>query len=141
MVWLLATAVLCGTPTALRAETYDLYIYTYCPASTGVCGFGSYHAYWTYIRNTVQELNVQWETVGVSFRPAYIPIPVDDPDYVNAGCQDIPRTPEDEAALFDDWRQVIAQNNPKRISILLNYAAPGAGRMCCSQLPNNSGNP
>jgi hypothetical protein len=140
-VLLAASALLAGAPAATPAETFDLYIHTYCPLSSAVCGFGSYSAYRAYILEAIQEANLEWEAVGISFRPAFIAVPVAHPDYERARCEDDVTTAVNETQLFQDWRADVAASSPKRISILLNFAPSGQGRGCCAELPTNPGIP
>jgi hypothetical protein len=132
-----ATLLVAGAPA--RAETFDLYIHSYCPpapAYCGVPGIKSDQEYRRYLEDVVEEINRQWEVNGISFRPQVQGIE-DNPIAARALCRDDPATPTvDETALFNAWRANIAATHPKAISVILqNWNSDG---LCCSQLPINN---
>ena len=65
---LLAFVMAAGSDLA-RSETVDLYVRGYCTSTPSFCGHGSYKAYRKHILEAVQELNLEWEYIGISFCP------------------------------------------------------------------------
>jgi len=116
----------------VHAETFDLDVYAYCDPASNFCGHGSEEAYRAHILAAIQETNVQWEAVGISFRPKVEKIDLSGSVYQNIVTCGPPGT--GQYALFQSWRQSVAQPNPKVISILLTQNA----NMCCSELPINT---
>jgi hypothetical protein len=68
------------------AETFYLHIYTYCEPGTN-CGFADGQAHLEHVLAAVQELNLQYEGTGFSFRPIIYAIDSSNPDYYELpGC-------------------------------------------------------
>ncbi len=87
-----ALIIACLGTATVHAETFNLDIHTYCPPSPSFCGYGSYGAYVHYLREAIQELNLQWEPNGISFRPGYIPVPLRHPTSSPPGASTSTRT-------------------------------------------------
>jgi hypothetical protein len=122
----------CAAAPPAGAETFDLHVYAYCDPTSNFCGHGSQAAYRAHVLAAIQETNLQWETVGISFRPTVYDIDLSGSFYQYIYTCDDPGTPQ--YILFQAWRQNVAQPKPGVISILLTENAD----MCCSQLPTNS---
>jgi len=128
---LAAACLLSGSTLSLTA-TFDLYIDSYCPPSPAFCGapgVTSEVQYKRYIKDAVQEINVQWEVNGISFRP-YVNNIVHNVQYEQADCSPQGTSGADN---FNHWRANVAGARSSKLSILLNNF--GSAGMCCSEIP------
>ena len=137
-ILLAAATLLAAAGLSARGETFDLYVYSYCPPSPAFCGapeVTTAQQYRDYIEDAVEEINRQWEVNGISFRPQIQNIQ-DNAIAELAQCADDLSTPFDETLIFNAWRANVASTHPKAISVILqNWDSPG---LCCSQLPINN---
>jgi hypothetical protein len=131
----LVASVACATA-ARGASTYDLRIHSYCSADGTACGFADQAAYERYLLDAVQEMNLEWKSVGVSFRPKILlPIVTGSPYQTLDYCCGSATCNANELS----WRQNVALNNPKAISLMLRD--PGGSRTCCSTVPSPGDDP
>jgi hypothetical protein len=96
-----------STPSALAAaphDTFNLFFHTYCapgtfcdlrwkcaspPAGFDTCPVASYEELRGLIRESVQEMNLLWQPLGISFRPIVFQVDSSDPNfYQTTGCAD-----------------------------------------------------
>jgi hypothetical protein len=130
-----AVALVLIGPGATMAETFDLIVFTYCP-TTGppLCGFASQEEYRAYVLDAVQEVNLEWKPVGISFHPIIGNI-IHDNTYSTADmCADTPAI----NALKEQFGTSVGTLFPNAISLMMT---PGTGT-CCSHIPGTPyGNP
>jgi len=113
------------------AETFDLYVFGYCPTDTPLCGFASEQAYQNRILAAVQEVNVEWEAAGISFRPTIFPIVADNFYSLAEGCD--PDVSDTIDAIRVLWREQVAAQYPNAVSVMVTPYA----NWCCSPIPNS----
>ncbi|HEV8202406.1 MAG TPA: thrombospondin type 3 repeat-containing protein, partial [Candidatus Polarisedimenticolia bacterium] len=112
-----------------QAETHDFYVFTYCPSTNPMCGFASNTDYRASIEIAVQEMNVEWERVGISFHPVVFDIVTDDYYGVTKGCNgDVSQTIKDRRV---EWKANVASLYPDAISVMITPD----GSWCCSHIP------
>ena len=129
LIMLVGTIGLFALPAS--AATYDLFFFTYCSPGTN-CGYADDAAYRAELKGAVQEINLQWEPTGISFRPVVIPIIEDNFYSMALGCDDpVPEGP-DEAAIRQQWHDQVAALYPTAITVMLT---PNAS-WCCADPPN-----
>jgi hypothetical protein len=117
------------TGAAAHAETHDFYVFTYCPSTDPMCGFASNETYRAYIETAVQEMNVEWERIGMSFHPVVFDIEQNDYYGVTQGCDgDVSQTIKDRRV---EWKANVAALFPDALSVMIT---PG-GSWCCSHIP------
>lgn len=125
-VALVATAL----PNLVHSATFDLHFRPYC--MTDDCGHGTRANFENFVCQSVEELNLEYETAGISFRPTIaanqpnapaggVPgLPANKNQYVELdngeACND---DASDDYALANAWRNNVAGNNPNEISYLL----------------------
>ncbi len=133
---LLAASLLLLASVPAGAQTFDFYVFTYCPSTNPMCGFASQAAYNAYMLDAVQNMNLEWEKVGISFRPVIINIQQDDYYGVSQGCDsDVSEVIKDRRV---EWKANVAALFPNAISVMMT---PG-GSWCCSHIPGTPyGNP
>jgi hypothetical protein len=121
---------------AAQAETFDFYVFTYCPTADPLCGFASQQSYRDYMLDAVQNMNLEWERVGISFRPVIFNIQANDYYGVMQGCDgDVSQTIKDRR---QEWKANVAGVFPNAVSVAIT---PG-GNWCCSHIPGTVyGNP
>ena len=136
-------ALLAATiPSRASSATFDLHLRPYC--ATADCGHASRQAYEDFLCASVEELNLEYEKAGVSFRPTIAPneasapagglsgFPADKNQYseldVGAACTDDDGI---DAQLAAAWRMDVAAANPAEITYLLQQNRDWN----CSQFP------
>lgn len=111
------------------AMTHELDIRTYCAPGSN-CGFPSSEAMRLYILDTVQEVNLQWEYMGISFKPVNFPVVEDNYFSEVQGCND----EEPSNTRRGIWRFLYAYSNPGAVTLMLTQG----GNWCCAPIPNAS---
>jgi hypothetical protein len=83
---LLAAAAGLIAPASAASETFDLHVHPYCKPAT-LCGYATEADMRLKILKIVQEVNLEFEVAGISFRPILFPIDDTVPDfYETTGC-------------------------------------------------------
>ncbi|HET8945591.1 MAG TPA: hypothetical protein VFQ07_01300, partial [Candidatus Polarisedimenticolia bacterium] len=94
-----------------------------------MCGFASNASYRDYIKVAVQEMNVEWERIGISFHPVVFDIETNDYYGVTKGCNgDVSQTIKDRRV---EWKANVAALYPNAISVMITPD----GSWCCSHIP------
>ncbi len=129
-------------PSPAPSATFDLHFRPYC--ATDDCGHGTRALFENFVCRSVQELNLEYERAGISFRPTIAPNQATAPSggvsgqpseknqyaelNVGSACND---EESDDYALAEAWRNDVAAVNPGEISYLLR-----SGRNWnCSRFP------
>jgi slime mold repeat-containing protein len=113
------------------AETFDLYVFGYCPTGMPLCGFASEQVYQNRVLAAVQEVNIEWEVAGISFRPTIFPIEADNFYSLAEGCD--PNVSDTIKAIRELWRDQVAALYPNAVSVMVT---PNAS-WCCSAMPKS----
>lgn len=112
---------------AAAAETIDLDVHSYC--TTANCGHPDFASYEATVKDLVQEMNLQWEPVGISFRPKVLAIESTGKFTALEGCRDtVKATGADLSALKIAWQEEVAKNQTAAVSLMLSEKPGG----CCS---------
>ncbi len=111
------------------AETFDYFIFTHCPSTNPMCGFASQEQHRGRLLTAVQNMNLEWERVGISFHPVIFNIQQNDYYGVTRACEG--DVSDEIKARRQEWRANVAALYPHAISVLLTT---GGGR-CCSHIP------
>jgi len=109
------------------AETFDFHIRAYCAPTDPYCGFVSEAEYRRYMLEVMQEVNLQWEFVGYSFRPIVFQIEQENKYSQIPGCHGTPA----QEAVREEWRDNVAAASPWAITMLVTKGH----FQCCAQIP------
>jgi hypothetical protein len=109
------------------AETIDLEIHSYC--TTPHCGHPDFASYEALVKDLVQEMNLQWEPAGISFRPRVLALESSSKFTELEGCRDTAKaTGADLTALKIAWQDEVAKQQTAAVSLMLSEKPGG----CCS---------
>jgi hypothetical protein len=120
-------ALVLGTPPA-SAKTLQLHIFAYCKPGTN-CGFADKPALRNHLLDTVQEMNLQWEFLGISFRPQVTIIEENYYSEVNACNKE-----ELSDARRVEWQNQVAVADTSEIRAMITQG----GSWCCANIPESS---
>lgn len=126
--WFLAAAATTGA----AAVTYDLHIRPWCPPNS-FCYAPSQEVFRDRILDMVEEVNRQWEFMGVSFRPKVFPVATDTYFSQIHACEDSAWMDQRRA----EWRDLYAATHPNAITMLVTQD----GFKCCSPIPDPAYDP
>jgi hypothetical protein len=136
---------------SIQAMTFDYYLRSYCPYGTN-CGYSTWAEAEEALCRSVQEMNIEYEKAGISFRPTIFPNDFLAPNKIVNGLviKAIPDAPPEkdqyseisirnacdgktveDGVLSKHWHDNVAAAFPQAISIMLD----AGWSTCCSCIP------